>query len=134
MPEKVEKLARELRSRLEPAFSPETAIPGLVNEKSPPSRGQCAAVAVVAHEVLGGEFVSAIVNGESHWFNRVRSDDRAVDIDLTGDQFGFPSIQIKDAGALYPGTRVRVSADIREETKARARLLAERAHISVKVA
>lgn len=134
MADTVEQLAKELRDRLEPAFGPDTAIPGLINVHSTPSRGQCAAVAVVAHEALGGEFVSAIVNGESHWFNRIKSGDKLLDIDITGDQFGFPSIQVKDAGTLYPGTRVRVPNDVREETKVRARLLAERAHIAVKVA
>lgn len=130
----VEKLARELRHKLEPAFSPETALPNSAGERSTLSSGQCAAVAVVAHEVFGGEFVSAMVNDESHWFNRVNSGGRLLDVDLTGDQFGLPSIQIKDAGTIYPDTRVRLAIDVREETKVRARLLAERAHLRIKVA
>src|SRR5262245_57116842 len=89
-----------LRQRLEEAFSSETSAPGFEGDVS--SAGHCAAVAVIVRQVLGGELVSAQVAGHSHWFNRVASDGGDVDIDLTGDQFAKPAIQISRAGALYP--------------------------------
>jgi len=75
---------------------------------------------------MGCRLVSAKVSGYSHWFNRVRVSGEDVDLDLTGDQFGFEAIQVAQAGELYPGTRVRSSLDLNIETLSRARVLAAR--------
>jgi len=120
-----ERLAKELRNRLEQAFRPDTAAQGL--EGNVPSAGHCAVASVVVQNILGGELASAIVGGISHWFNRIRFGDRVFDIDLTADQFGNGPILIADSNQLYPGTRVRLSQDLTVETLLRAALLARRA-------
>jgi hypothetical protein len=117
-----------LRAQLERGFSPETAQHGLVHRVL--SAGQCAAVAVVLHELLGGQLVSARVEGESHWFNRLPTPEGEVDVDITADQFGFPPVRIASIGELYPGTRVRSEAEISPETRHRSELLKRRAVIA----
>lgn len=121
----LQRKAVELRELLEPHFSPETALGGGVG--STPSAGQCAATAVVVNSVLGGVFVSARVNGESHWFNRIETASGSMDVDLTGDQFGGRRVQIAPAGMLYSSTFTRENVEVTSETRARARLLATRA-------
>src|SRR5262245_3293172 len=77
-----------LRERLERAFRSDTAAAGYSG--SAVSAGHCAAVAAIVHELLGGEFVSTTVHGQSHWLNRLYFDGQAADVDLTGDQFERP--------------------------------------------
>ena len=120
--------AKSLRHRLEQGFGPETAAQGF--QGTTPSTGQCAAASTIIHRILGGELVSARVSGVSHWFNRITIGDKQVDLDLTGDQFGFPPIQISEAGHLYDSSRVRLPGELNVETLCRARLLAERAHLA----
>lgn len=112
-----------LRQNLEAAFADDTRAPGTVS--SCPSAGHCAAAAIVVRRVLGGEFVSALVDGQSHWFNRVDG----FDVDLTGDQFSRPKVQISIAGAMYPDSRIRSAAELMDETIRRADLLAKRAGV-----
>lgn len=121
--------ANRLRSALDGGFSSDTALPG--TEWSVPSGGQCAAVSLIVNKIFSGELVSTAINGESHWFNRITVGDTLFDVDITGDQYGFPAIQIKRAGVLYPNTRVRHWDEVTEETKKRARLLASRAKLKV---
>lgn len=118
----------DLRSRLERGFTPETAAEAF--EGFGPSTGQCAATALVAHEVLGGELVSASVHDQSHWFNRVWFSNRWWDVDLTGDQFGYPSVQIVEADRLYSGSKLREASEVNGETLRRAVTLAERAKMN----
>jgi len=114
-----------LRAQLDEVFARDTAAPSC--EWTGGSRGHCAAVAVLVNLLYGGEFVSAVVNGESHWFNRLTVDaGTLVDVDLTGDQFGFPKVRMTTPGAMYDGTRVRGSGDLRQETIDRALLLSHR--------
>lgn len=115
----------DLRRQLEGAFRPDTASPGFPG--TTPSTGHCAAVAAIAHELLGGEMVSTLVQGHSHWINRIELNGQRIDVDLTGDQFERPPIQIGQPGDLYPGLRVRAPSELTAETLERARLLAERA-------
>lgn len=122
------KWSRHVRDRLERAFSPETAQQGW--SSSVPSSGQCAAVAVIVHELLGGQMVSARVEGRSHWFNRLQMPDGEIDLDLTADQFGYPAIRMSGAGKLYPGTRIRQFVEVAPETKVRADLLKQRSGVS----
>src|SRR5207245_1002509 len=75
--------ASSLRLRLEGVFALDTAVLGAKGDSS--SAGHCAAVAAVVQEVLGGRLVSAKVEGESHWFNRLPGVDATHDVDLTGD-------------------------------------------------
>jgi len=127
----VDKLRAELsglRARLDKSFSPNTALNGLQSDV--PSAGHCAAAAAIVWETLGGSLVSASVNGISHWFNRVRVDDQLLDLDITGDQFGYPEVQIKPTEELYPYTHERSPDELNDETLHRAALLARRAGLS----
>jgi hypothetical protein len=126
--EALEDVARGIRGRLEPAFSAETAVPGTTS--SVPSAGHCAAVALIVHAALGGDIASTVYRGESHWFNRVVTERGVVDVDLTGDQFGFAPMRLAAAGSLFADTRVRRMADARNETIERAITLATRAELS----
>jgi hypothetical protein len=119
---------RELRGRLDGAFRPDTASKGFPGNA--PSSGHCAAVSVIVHEMLGGEMISTLVDGHSHWINRIDWDDLKQDVDLTGDQFGRASVQVGYPGDLYPGLRVRTLQEVNLETLQRARLLAQRAELN----
>lgn len=124
-PDELQVKLSTLRTRLEKFFSDDTAARGF--RRTIPSEGHCAAVALIAHELMGGDLVSATVFGESHWFNRLKGDQDLVDIDITGDQFGLPTVQIAHEGRLYPGTRIRSRGELHQETIERALILAERA-------
>ncbi len=113
-----------IRRVLEPAFGPDTALGGVRGNAA--STGHCAAVAAVVQKALGGSLVSAIVRGQSHWFNRFDVGADQIDADITGDQFGFPVVQIAPKGALFQGTRSRSSLEINKETLHRSRVLAQR--------
>lgn len=114
---------RRLRRKLDSAFSPETAAQGFPS--TTPSAGQCAAVSVIVHFGLGAELASARVQGLSHWFNRFPMGADALDVDLTGDQFGFPPVQVASSGALYNETRRREPTELHLETLERAARLAQ---------
>jgi hypothetical protein len=114
-----------IRGALEPAFASDTAVDQMSGPV--PSAGHCAAVAVLVSELLGGTLVSATVNGQSHWFNRVPTGSGVVDVDVTGDQFGLEPIRIGTAGSLYEDTRARTREEVHEETFARAAKLGARA-------
>src|SRR5262245_56888799 len=90
----------KLRAKIEQGFSPDTALNGLQSDV--PSAGHCAAAAAIVWKTLGGSLVSTNIYGFSHWFNRVQIDNHTLDLDLTGDQFGYSAIQIKPAEELYP--------------------------------
>lgn len=115
----------ELRASVTRAFGSDTAAPGTCSPIA--SAGHCAAVAAVVHAELGGQFVSTVVDGQSHWFNRLEVGGRYFDADLTGDQFGFADIRVAGAGELFSLWRLRTPEQINDETLRRARLLAERA-------
>ncbi len=127
--EQLRAILERVRQQLDPAFNVDTAASGFPATTA--SAGHCAAVSSILRVVLGAEMASARVNGLSHWFNRLQlSSGDDVDFDVTGDQFGCPAIQIASAGTLYPETRIRPFADLNEETRKRAALLAQRAGLS----
>jgi hypothetical protein len=115
-----------MRQILESAFAQDTAHEG-DSDPNIPSSGHCGAVAAIVHARLGGELVSAFVEQHSHWFNRFIVGADVYDVDLTGDQFGRPSVQIELMGELYAGARVRKSDEINQETRTRASRLSRRA-------
>jgi hypothetical protein len=117
-----------LRRQIEPEFRPDTAARGFTG--TAPSTGHCAAVALIVQKSFGGEFVSAIVEGGSHWFNRIETVSGQLDVDLTGDQFGRKSIETAAADMLFEGTRVRHFGDLNAETLQRALLLARRSGLT----
>lgn len=114
-----------LRVLLESHFSKDTTVPGTVS--TVPSAGHCAAVAIIAHALFGASIVSAIVQGQSHWFNRAEIDGKELDFDLTADQFGLPKILTGKRGTLYPKTRIRKIEDANTETIERTIVLAQKA-------
>jgi hypothetical protein len=118
----------DLRCQIEPEFRPDTAAQGFTG--TAPSTGHCAAVAVIVQKTFGGEFVSAIVEGGSHWFNRIETLAGKLDVDVTADQFNRRSIETAAAGTLYDGTRVRNFEDLNAETLQRALLLARRSRLA----
>lgn len=117
-----------LRACLDEAFAADTAAPGFAG--SPPSRGHCAVVAIIMRELYGGVLLRTQVKGEEHWLNRIHLGDRDYDVDLTGDQFDFPPLQVHPAGQLYEIQRVDAGHEITPETVARALLLARRAKLN----
>lgn len=117
----------DLRRHVERYFQPDTAYPG--TKSSIPSAGHCAIVSAIALLKLGGALASATVKGESHWFNRLSDGSQFWDVDLTGDQFGLPSVQIKPAGQLYSDAVIRSFDALNVETLERARRLATRANM-----
>ena len=114
-----------LREQLASSFSPATAYGGRVG--AVPSVGHCAAAALIVREVLGGALVSAPAYGENHWFNRIEIDGAPRDVDITGDQFGLPAIQVAPPNELYPGSDLRSDKDVASETARRAVQLAREA-------
>lgn len=129
LPEAMESLLANLRNRLELAFQPDTAAQGFGTGRSS-STGHCAVVAAILQQMAAGDLVSATVEGQSHWFNRLSVGGRQFDVDLTGDQFGLPSIRVGVCDGLFPATRVRHPAEINPETLRRAISLAKRAALS----
>jgi hypothetical protein len=108
-------------------FAPDTALPG-----SPEYPPHCAVVSLLAKLYFNAYMVSSVVTtreGEetSHWYNCLVWHGRIFDFDLTGDQFGFDSIQV--ARELYENRRPRIVEEINEETLNRAKLLAERSDL-----
>lgn len=71
--------------------------------------------------------LSTLIVGQSHWFNRTRLCGFEWDVDLTGDQFGHPAIQLAGRGLLYAAGRERPWSDLSAETLSRASVLAIRA-------
>jgi hypothetical protein len=118
----------ELRRRLEKAFAPDTAAPGYDGRTA--STGHCAAVAIIIHVLLGADLISTVINGRSHWLNRIRAGGCLLDVDVTGDQLGAPPIQVRIAGQLYADVRARNRGELTDETLARAQLLAHRAGLA----
>ena len=100
----------QLRVALERAFSTETSQ---VPDPICPSAGHCALVALVVQQIYGGELVSATVEGQSHWYNRI--DDH--EIDLTADQFGRAcAIVHRVDDPIWPNSRVRSINEVKSET------------------
>ncbi|HYE93917.1 MAG TPA: hypothetical protein VEA38_23000 [Terriglobales bacterium] len=121
--------ASALRWELEYVFGPDTAVPG--SPLDPPSAGHCAAVAVVVHHLFGGVYVSTKVRGESHWFNHVRVLPTIpgrfwFDVDLTGDQYHRPRVQVDPAGKVWRNATTRDPTHLNLETLRRAVTLMER--------
>lgn len=127
-PLELRKLVAALRAQLDAAFRPDTAINGTAGVTR--STGHCAAVAAIVAEVLGAALVSAWVADASHWFNRITVGLETLDLDLTGDQFGYSPVRTAKAGTLFEGTRLRSPGELNRETLERARRLAERAGLS----
>jgi hypothetical protein len=63
-----------------------------------PSRGQCAVTALLVQDYFGGDLLRAVVDGVSHYWNRINGDE----IDFTRDQFGrFEITEIETRSRAY---------------------------------
>lgn len=116
--------AKSIRRCLEKAFSEDTSFPGSWNPLCPVS-GHCAAVSIIVVAVLGGSLVGSWVDGQDHWFNRIKTTSGDIDLDITGDQFGRPAPCQATSGCLYDGTRVRELSEASCETISRSIVLAQ---------
>lgn len=119
----------ELRHRLEAQFSPDTAYSGTRHGTA--SAGHCAIVAAITALTVGGQLVKTSVGGVSHWFNRLTDRGMTWDVDLTGDQFGLPAVQIAPEGHLYSDTKEADFSSLDRDTLRRAVVLADRAGLDV---
>lgn len=115
----------ELRTRLDDVFAPDTAAPGTPPRPGKPD-GHCAVVAMLLHDYLGGEYVSATFSGLSHWFNRILNEGLWIDVDITGDQFYGSAVRIGEPNTLWEGTRARSAFDLNHDTRKRYALLRSR--------
>lgn len=110
----LEDLGRELQD----AWCRETSVqPGEWTARNP-ALGQCAVTALVVQDHLGGDLVQAIVNGISHYWNRLESGE---EVDLSREQFGR-SVRIE----TEPGVRSRAYVLSFPDTVSRYDLLRER--------
>jgi hypothetical protein len=121
-----------MRQGFDDAFSRDTAVPGSQSD-GVPSTGHCAAVAMIVQFRLRGDLVEACVFGESHWFNRIPTTDGALDLDLTGDQFGYEPVRFAPSEQLYADGVIRSMSDVLPETTLRAHKLAQRTGIGLPV-
>jgi hypothetical protein len=77
-----------LRERLHGAWTRETSVQPDDWTARTPSVGQCAVTALVVQDLLGGDLLRAVVDGGSHYWNRLPNGE---ELDLTRDQFSsFP--------------------------------------------
>lgn len=85
-----------LREALDGAFACSTAFGDC--RRDAPSAGHCMLASMIVQDLFGGCIVSGEIRGVPHYWNRIGP----IDVDLTGDQFGYRPVRVK-AGALYPG-------------------------------
>lgn len=88
-----------LRGALDEVFACSTAFGDC--RRDAPSAGHCMLASMVVQDLFGGCIVSGEIKGVPHYWNRIGR----IDVDLTGDQFGYLPVRVK-AGALYPGGHV----------------------------
>jgi hypothetical protein len=103
-----------LRDRMERAFAEDTA--GGMWNPLVPSAGHCALASIVVRGLFDGYFISARPGGVSHWFNRVPVAGEWFDVDVTGDQFGRPRVQVAGVDELFRDCRARSIDDLNRET------------------
>jgi hypothetical protein len=133
----VRRLAQDARETLKTAFGPDTAYDATEYSRSVAAggsvtKGHSYSVAVVAWAQFDCDIVSGMAHGERHaWFRAYVRGNKAFDVDLTGDQFGLPEVQVVEAGRLYVGrATVRGIEAIRPPLLRRAERLAMRAGLT----
>ena len=111
----------KLRLDLNYVFAPDTTLSWDPNK---PSRGHCAAVALIVHRQFGGKLVSTMEEGVSHWYNQIED----IDADLTGDQFGHPyGLRVlTHPRHLYAEFKVRELSEVNLDTWVRSHKLEHR--------
>jgi hypothetical protein len=107
---------RRLKGCLETAWSKETSVDPSNWSAHNPAWGQCAVTALVVQDELGGELLRAVVQGESHYWNRLPTGE---EVDFTRQQFtSFP----QDLEGLVRSREYLLSTDdtVRRYQKLRA--------------
>jgi len=110
----------DYRRQFEQIFSKDTAHP-LSRNNPVPSAGHCAIVAVFLQKMMSGNILSTTEQGSSHWLNHIDG----WFVDLTGDQFGFPSIRMWQGDDLS-NYRIRQADDLDDDTRNRLKMFIER--------
>lgn len=103
-------------------FERDTASPSCQEQYRGGSHGHCVMAAMALQQLEGGWLVSATVEGVSHWYNALPG---GWFVDLTGDQFGRPAVQVSRK-PIYPETRRRSDTDLNDETRARFKVFSAR--------
>jgi len=116
---------QEIRETLEPHFSQDTSIsPGDYFSGRSSSAGHCGAVAVILYHMFPMSELMTIHGPDGHWFNKING----KYVDITGDQFGWPPIQIvSNKHSAYPNATSRSLRDVPDDIYRNARTLAIRA-------
>ena len=83
-----------IRKAMDKVFSCDTAF-GTCNKNSM-SSGHCMLSALIVQDMYGGKVMSGSIDGIPHYWNKVCH----MEVDLTGDQFKKPKVQIRK-GELY---------------------------------
>lgn len=86
---------KTLRAAMKKEFTCDTAY-GTCNKNSMAS-GHCMLSALIVQDLFGGKILGGLQDGIPHYWNRICH----YEVDLTGDQFNYPPLQIK-RGSLYP--------------------------------
>jgi hypothetical protein len=86
-----------LREAMDEIFRCDTAY-GTCHPDAP-SAGHCMLASMVVQDLFGGKIVGGIVKQIPHYWNRLDK----TDVDVTGDQFGFPGVRVKK-GPLHKGS------------------------------
>lgn len=123
---KTDKILSELcaiRRRLDSAFSQASAYP-TVNALAVGSAGQCGATALLIQHLFGGDLVSTNIGKDSHWYNRLNVEGTQIDVDITGDQYGYEPVRVGPVGTLFRQSRIRSTSEVQSETRIRAAVLA----------
>lgn len=77
----------------EKAWCRETSATPAAWSNENPAAGQCAVTALIIQDFAGGTLIRGIVNGESHYWNRLAS---GVEVDMTASQFGAGPVARSD--------------------------------------
>lgn len=117
---------------LNEAWSKQTSSDSANWSEANPAWGQCAVTALIVQDVLGGDLLRALVNGTSHYWNRLPN---GQELDLTIQQFinvvskTEPVVRDRAYVLSFPDTALRYHLlrdlvfghdDVREDTNVRA--------------
>jgi hypothetical protein len=89
-----------IRRRLEQVFQPDTADPDKLS--GVPGSGHDLMVSMLLHDLMEGEVVTCMINEKiPHYYSKVGNSF----VDLTGNQHGYPAIQVSNK-PLYDNSEV----------------------------
>src|SRR5271166_319228 len=106
---KVKADLQNLRDLIEPHFSADTAYNPKNWNPVCPSSEHCGVVAALVFYIFGGDVYKAKVEGSWHYFNHLTGP-ADCDCDLTGDQYGYPPVQMRHCLYTYKRSVVVVKS------------------------